>query len=128
MKLSPTTQYVLEAFIPYTKANLQLAYTPAIFFYELEKKCRTKQPTLKSAYYRALANGLLEIDDQGIPRLTAKGQHEVKPYTPKLLGKGSCLLVVFDIEESERFKRTHLRTLLRELSFKKVQRSVWMTH
>lgn len=106
---------------------MRLAFKPASFFYELEKKSRTKERTLRSAYYRAIKKGLLVIDDTGIPRLTAKGRHKIKPYKPARLAKDACLLVVFDILETERAKRNHLRALLRELSFKKVQQSVWMS-
>lgn len=126
-KLSPATKYLLEAFIPYTKANLKLVYKPSAFFDEHEKLSRTKQQTLKSAYYRAIKKGLLEVDNHGVPRLTAKGERVIKIYKPAKLPPEACLLVVFDIKEAERFKRNHLRALLRELSFNKVQQSVWMS-
>ncbi len=126
-QLSPSARYVLEALIPYSEANLRLAFKPASFFQILEKKSKTKQRTLRSAYYRAVQKGLLTIDDTGIPRLTAKGRHKIKPYNPVSLARNSCLLVVFDILETERAKRNHLRALLRELSFKKVQQSVWVS-
>jgi CRISPR-associated endonuclease Cas2 len=127
VSLSPSTKYVLEALIPYSRANLRLTYKPSTFFYELEKLSREKTRTLQSAYYRAIKKGLIELDDQGCPRLTEKGRLNIARYKPKTLGKDAYLVVVFDIDESDRFKRTHLRALLIELSFKKVQQSVWMT-
>ncbi len=126
-RINQSTKYILEAFIPYSRANLQLAFKPATFFRELEKISHTKRRTLQSAYYRAIKRGLLVIDDTGIPRLTTKGRHKVKAYSPSRLSKGACIIVVFDIPESERAKRSHLRALLRELSFTKVQQSVWMS-
>lgn len=35
-------------------------------------------------------------------------------------------MVIFDIPENERNLRDHLRLLLKELKFKKVQQSVWV--
>ncbi len=125
MRVSPTTKYLLQAFIPFTDANVRLSFKPSSFFYELEKKGRVKERSLRSAYYRAQQNGLLEIDQDGIPRLTAKGRAAAKVYTSSKLPKATRLLVIFDIPESERSKRDHLRSLLRELSFVKIQQSVW---
>ena len=125
--LSPTTKYVLKALIPYSKANLQLSFKPNYFFNELEKQSRTKERTLRSAYYRAVKQGLIQLDDNDVPRLTPKGLIATKAYKPIKLSKDACILLVFDIPESERAKRTHLRALLRELSFKMIQQSVWMS-
>lgn len=102
-----------------------LSFNPNKFFNEMEKKDKIKTTTSRSAYYRAIKSGLVEIDESGHPRLTDKGKRHVKPYKPKKLGKGAHLLVVFDVPEDRRVDRNHLRTLLHELSFKKVQQSVW---
>jgi DNA-binding transcriptional regulator PaaX len=119
-----STQYILEALIPYSKANMQLAFKPSRFFAELERLDRVKEQTAKTSFYRAVRKGLVELDDQGIPRLTNKGNRRVLPFSaPKL--KGAHLMIVFDIPEVDRWKRGHLRTLLLELSFKQVQKSVW---
>lgn len=125
-KYSSATQYVLSGLIPYTEANLKLTFKPSVFFNDLEKLDQIKagKKTLKSAYYRAIKQGLVEIDEQKIPRLTKKGLKKVKPYKPERL-KGSRLMVIFDIPEERRYKRNRLRTLLRELSFNQVQKSVW---
>lgn len=37
------------------------------------------------------------------------------------------MMVIFDIPENERHKRSHLRALLHELGFKKIQQSVWVS-
>ena len=124
-QLSPTTKHILKAFIPYTKSNLQLAFKPQVFFNELEKMGQGKKRSIKSAFYRAIKTGLIEIDDAGIPRLTKKGKLKIREYQPSKLSKNSHLLIIFDIPEDERVKRNHLRALLHELSFIKVQQSVW---
>lgn len=126
-RLSEPTKFVLEAFIPYTKANLLLSFKPSMFFDELEKKSGRHKRSLQSAYYRAIDRGLIEIDHQGIPRLTDKGHRKTKVYRPQRLKFGAHLIVIFDIPEEERYKRRRLRMLLRELSFRRVQQSVWET-
>lgn len=125
MRMSPTTKYLLKALIPYSKANMQLAFKPNAFFNELEKKDRINERSLRSAFYRAEKKGLLTMDADGIPRLTFKGIAATKTYRPSKLDNNAHLLLIFDIPESERTKRDHLRALLRELSFKKIQQSVW---
>jgi len=126
-KISPVTKYILESMIPYTDANLRLAFKPRSFFYELSKKNKIKEKTVQSAYYRAIRQGLLEMDGRNFPRLTEKGRARVQLFQPSTLPSGARLLVIFDIPESERHKRDHLRTLLRELAFEKIQQSVWAT-
>ncbi len=111
--------------MPYTKQNLNLAFRPHVFFNDLQKVSDVKRPTIESAYYRAIKSGLIEIDEFGHPRLTDKGRRSIQPYVPKQLSKGAHLLVIFDIPEDLRTARNHLRTLLHELSFEKVQQSVW---
>ncbi|OGL29293.1 CRISPR-associated endonuclease Cas2 [Candidatus Saccharibacteria bacterium RIFCSPHIGHO2_02_FULL_47_12] len=125
MRISPTTRYVLKALVPYSKANMQLSFSPNKFFNDLERLDRINERTLRSAFYRAQRKGLIKIDSEGIPRLTPKGLTATKTYKPTKLGKNAYILLIFDIPESERRKRDHLRALLRELSFKKIQQSVW---
>jgi DNA-binding transcriptional regulator PaaX len=125
-KYSSATHYVLSSLVPYTEANLKLAFKPNLFFNDLEKLDKIKKEKLRSAYYRALKQGLLELDNQAIPRLTHKGRKKLQPFRPKQL-KDAQLMIVFDIPEKERWKRHRLRLLLRELSFKQIQKSVWMS-
>jgi phenylacetic acid degradation operon negative regulatory protein len=119
--------YVLKGFIPYTEANLKLSYKPASFFNELERISKKNKGTLRSAYYRLIDKGYIELDECGIPRLTIKGQSHIKLYSPKVLGKGSLLFIIFDIPEEERSKRDRLRKILLELEFEMIQQSVWAT-
>lgn len=125
-KYKSTTHYLLAALIPYSEANLKLVFVPRAFFADLAKLDNIKQATLRSAYGRAIQQGLIEIDDHGVPRLTSKGQRKVRPYRSRKL-KDAKLMVIFDIPEVDRWKRRQLRALLRELSFKQEQKSVWTT-
>jgi DNA-binding transcriptional regulator PaaX len=127
-KPSETTKYILKAFIPYTEANLLLSFKPSLFFNELEKKTGQKRRSLESAYYRSKRKGLIELDKNKIPRLTDKGRRKAKLYKPTRLKFGAHLIIIFDIPEKERQKRRRLRLLLKELSFTKVQQSVWETN
>jgi DNA-binding transcriptional regulator PaaX len=127
-KYHSPTHYILSGLIPYTEANLKLAFAPNAFFNDLEKldTIKANKKALKSAYYRAIKKGLVKIDDSGIPRLTEKGLRKTKTFKPKKL-KGAKLMIIFDIPEEERPKRQRLRALLRELAFRQVQKSVWVS-
>lgn len=118
-------RYVLEGLVPYTEANLKLAFKPHAFFNDLERISQRKRRTLQNAYYKAQKDGLLVMDAAGVPRLTDKGRAKIAPYKPRALGKQARLVVIFDVPEIDRWKRRHLRLLLRELSFRQVQKSVW---
>lgn len=119
--------YVLWSMVPYSEPNLKLAFLPHMYFADLERISNKKKQTLKNAYYKAQKQGLIEMNSQNIPRLTEKGQKRIKPYKPEYLSKEAGLIVMFDIPEKERWKRDRLRTLLRELSFEQVQKSVWVS-
>lgn len=117
--------YILEALLPYSDANLKLVYKPHQFFYELERISNYKKRSLQNAFYSMCKKYLIEIEG-GFPRLTPKGYARLQVYKPEEL-QGSYLMIIFDIPESERNKRQKLRLLLRELKFKQVQKSVWIT-
>jgi DNA-binding transcriptional regulator PaaX len=119
--------YVLKGLIPYTEANLKLAFKPSAFFADLDQISRLKERTMKNAYYTACRQGLIELDDGGRPHLTDKGKRKLSVYQPRRLSGGVQLMVVFDIPERERWKRSRLRRLLVELDFKQIQKSVWVT-
>lgn len=121
--------YILESMIPFTEANLKLTFSPHRFFNDLESIERQKyrHATLRSAYYKARQEGLIVFDKQGIPRLTDKGRSHITPYIPQTLPNGAQLIVAFDIPESDRAKRNRLRTLLKELKFTQVQKSLWVS-
>lgn len=120
-------RYVVEALIPYTQANMKLAFKPNAFFDDLTRidKAKYSRSSVRSGYYRALKKGLIENQD-GVIVITEKGKNSLVPYRPQKLA-GSHILVVFDIAETERYKRRMFRLLLRELKFRKVQQSVWVT-
>lgn len=120
-------RYILEGLVPYTRTNLLLVYKPNRFFDELDKKSFRSRQTWRNAYWKAQKDGLIEFDDEGRPTLTQKGQQKLKPYKPVKFKNGAELMVIFDIPEDERRKRHHLRLLLRELKFKQVQKSVWVS-
>lgn len=117
--------YILIALIPYSRPNLKLVFFPNKFFDDLEKISKYKKSTLKKTYYRAHKSNLIKIDS-GKPALSKKGKTLVKIYQPTKL-KNAQLMVVFDIPETKRHKRRVLRTLLRELYFEQIQKSVWVT-
>lgn len=133
MRSSSPLEHVLKGLIPFTEENMLLAYKPNLFFNELEKidKKQHKKQTfsrsaLKMAYYRARQNGLWEMNANGFPCLTAKGEQKLQRYRPRKI-EGASLLVIFDIQEAYRSKRDELRRLLVALKFKQVQRSVWIS-
>lgn len=121
------TTYLLKALVPYSRSNLKLAFNSSAFFNDLSKTEKSNASAARNAYYRAIQKGLIEIDDDNIPRLTQIGRRKIAPFTAKKL-KGAQILVVFDIPEAERWKRDHFRCTLREFSFKKIQQSVWTSN
>lgn len=124
-----STHYVLSSLLPYAEANIKLVFRPSSFFNDLEKLDvhKAKRNTLISGYYRSIKDGLVATDDNGVPRLTEKGLAQLRRYEPKQLTGAASILVIFDIPEHERRLRQKLRTLLRELRFVQVQKSVWQT-
>lgn len=120
--------YILAGLIPYSEANIKLSFKPNAFFNDLEKLDRIKanKKALKATYYRAINKGYIKIDQQAAPVLTKKGKFKLALYAPKKL-KNAKLMVIFDIPELERAKRSYLRVLLRQLKFRQVQKSVWVT-
>lgn len=118
-------RYVLEALVPYTEANLKLAFSPHRFFNDLDRICDNKysRSSLSKAYYHARSTGLVDVNETGLS-ITNKGKQALSPYMPLRI-HGACVLVVFDIPEVERAKRRYLRTLLYELKFTRLQQSVW---
>ncbi len=131
-KLQPDSalKYLLEALIPYTNANLKLAFMPNLFFNDLENIAKTRKfnsGTYKNVYYKALKDGFIELNDGHQPRLTKQGTQLLHTFKPKKLARGACLMVVFDIPEAKRAKRSYLRRVLYELKFVQIQKSVWVS-
>lgn len=126
-KYKNSTQYVLSALVPYTESNLKLVFTPKRFFSDLNILDKNKEKTLKNAYYNCIKRGYVLLDElTGQPVITNKGLSKLKPYGSRRL-KGSNIMVIFDILETHRHKRRQLRTLLRQLEFEQIQKSVWST-
>lgn len=126
MKEKSATHYLLKSLIPYSEPNLKLVFKPSLFFADLAKISHAKQHTLKVAYNRAIQYGLIEVDASNIPRLTPKGQRKIAPFEALHL-QGASLMVIFDIPETDRWKRQQFRNILREFHFKQLQKSVWWT-
>ncbi len=123
-------RYVLESMIPYTRANIALAFRPNTFFNDLERIDRKREysrNTLRVAYYRAKRERLIAFDELGRVELTEAGVARLRPWEPKKL-IGSHVMVIFDIPETQRSKRNQLRMLLRELKFIQIQKSVWRSN
>ena len=120
-------RYVLESLIPYTEANIKLAFSPNRFFNDLEEIDRRRQysfSSVRQAYYRAKREGLIVIDAAGQAHVTDKAKAALKVYQPSKL-EGAQLVIIFDIPERFAMKRTRLRYILRELKFTPLQKSVW---
>ena len=104
---------------------------------EQEKKLRQR---LHSMFYKLERDGLLKrTDENGKPllNLTTKGERALEllkkeskntlptPAYEKRKGN-NAVIVIFDIPESERRKRNWLRSALKNLGFRLVQKSVWV--
>lgn len=121
-------RHILEAVVPFTEANLKLTFKPNTFFNDLEQIERQKysRDTLRRAYYEARRKNLIITNDDGSIVLSEDAKRKIVPFVPKML-KGAHVMVVFDVPETESYKRRWLRLLLRELKFVQVQKSVWMS-
>lgn len=120
------TRYVLESLIPFSNANLKLTFSPRRFFGELEKTRDYSSSTLRQAYYAARRKGLIQMDESGLPQLSDRAQQQIRNYAPKQLA-GARVMVIFDIPEERAYQRQWFRSLLRELKFEQIQKSVWMS-
>ncbi len=118
--------YVLIALIPYSKPNMLLAFKPHLFFNELEGISRYKQAVLRSAYWRAQREGLIE-QRQNLLVLSDKGRRKIAPFVAENL-QNSQLMVIFDIPEDQSLKRQKFRHILKTWRFRQVQKSVWATN
>ena len=128
-RCSEKTRYILKSLVPYTEANLKLTFSPHRFFNDLERidKEKFSLQTTKQAYYRMVKRGLIEHNVDGQLTLSDEAHRMLARYEPQKLAHGAKLLLIFDIPEHERAKRGHLRLLLKELRFEKIQQSVWQT-
>lgn len=104
-----------------------LAFKPSLFFYELSRISGHPEKTLRASFRRAKLSGLIQVDDAALPKLTAKGRLKAAPFVSKKLTHRGHLLVIFDIPEHRKGTRNEFRALLKNLGFKQVQQSVWVT-
>lgn len=115
--------FVLKGLMPYSRANMMLAFNPSRFFNELERLSNHKRKTLQAAYYRAEKRGLV----QDTCELSFDGWEKVLPFVAKKLQKDVVLMVIFDIPEDEASLRRAFRGYLKRLGFRQAQQSVWLS-
>lgn len=120
------TKELLLALIPYTKQNILLSFRPNQFFNELEETTRYPKPNLRSAYYRAIKEKLI-INEGNDLKISLKGRQIIQPFIAEKLSNNAKLMVIFDIPEEYAGRRQRLRNLLKQLGFKQIQLSVWMS-
>ena len=125
-KINSSTKYILSGLVPFTDANLKLAFKPNLFFNDLAKISGRKEATLRNEFYRLKAKGYFKVSDYKHIELSDKAILELQRYQPQQL-TNAVLMVIFDIPEVERSKRNYLRITLRQLKFEQVQKSVWVT-
>lgn len=117
--------YVLLGLVPYTRPNLLLTFKPGAFFAELAKRSGVQEKTLRRTYERARQQKLIAVDENTLT-LSLKARQKVQPFIASQLA-GAQLMVIFDIPETEAHRRRQLRSVLRELSFRPIQQSVWLS-
>lgn len=105
-------------------------------FQKTVEKMRDRQKTSK-LLYNLKTEGLIAETQNGEKRmlkLTRKGRLKVKSLKEERVNKtkykpggfDELKIVIFDIPETERLKRHWLRSVLKRLEFKMVQKSVWV--
>lgn len=114
---------VLKAFIPYSRNNLMLSYSPNKFFTELEAKTGSSKRTISSTLSRAKRDNLIFEQDNMIG-LTWRGKIKAA-YKPTIKNPNGLTLVIFDIPEEQKQDRYLLRCYLKMMNFKLIQKSVW---
>lgn len=121
-----SAHYILKALIPYTEANLLLSYKPNLFFNELERISNKNRRTLENEFYRLKRDGYIQQTVDSV-RLTDEGLAQLELFEPKHIEGDAKLMIIFDIPENLRHKRDALRSTLKLLRFRQVQKSVWLT-
>jgi hypothetical protein len=117
---------LLLALVPYTRQNTLLVFKPNQFFNELERNSGYPKDKLRKTYYRAKQEKIITID-RDRPILSLKGRQIVQPFIANKLSNNAQLMVIFDIPEEYAGRRQRLRNLLKQLDFKQIQLSVWMS-
>lgn len=112
--------------MPFSDENLMLSFKPKQFFYELSRISGYSENTLRDTMSRAVRDGLI-IRENLTLTLTEKGMKKARPFIATKLPRESKLLVVFDIPEYRTSMRHEFRNLLKQLDFRYVQQSVWVS-
>ncbi len=104
-------------------------------------KTHSKRNTIATTIWRLKKQGFIKTDSQGEWHTTERGKEylkkalsENKIFKPKYGGYDSHqlqmrkdpVIVIFDIPERQKIKRGWLRTELKILGFKQLQKSVWI--
>lgn len=125
-------EYLLLSMIPYSKQNIDLMTNR----HELLKIALDEYGAKENSFYvtmnRAKKNGYLEeveIKGQKNLHLTMKGRIKILKSqfkNKKEKWDEKWRIIIFDIPEQQRKSRDFLRSVLRDLGFKKYQLSVWV--
>ena len=115
--------FVLLGLVPYTRQNLLLTFKPSAFFAELARQSGIPEKTLRRSYQRAVQRKLITVSADKLD-LSLKARQSIQPFIATQL-PGAQLMVIFDIPEDQAHLRRQLRSVLRELSFRPIQQSVW---
>ncbi len=59
------------------RSESQTYLRPSAFSRDISDLSDAKRAAIRSAYYRALKEQLVKLDDQGLPHLTEKGLHKI---------------------------------------------------
>ncbi|OGZ53223.1 MAG: CRISPR-associated endonuclease Cas2 [Candidatus Ryanbacteria bacterium RIFCSPLOWO2_01_FULL_48_26] len=96
---------------------------------------------LRKRYYTMIWNlkkdGLLSSDIHGFFKITSRGKQKLAALQKRSVDQlpfpmyqesvsGNIIIVIFDIPERERRKRSWLRLVLKNLGLKMIQKSVWI--
>ena len=122
--------FILKALVPYTEANMMLAFKPSRFFTELERISEYKRRSLENAFYQAQRQEFIKFKlqkDLKILEITKNGQRLIRPFVAEKFSRGGKLMIVFDIPEEMSASRNRLRRVLKSWNFYQVQKSVWVT-
>lgn len=116
--------YVLQALVPFSDANIKLAFKPHLFFRDLDRIANKPKKRFERAYDRALKTGLIQGQLGGV-HVTPQARALLAQFNPYLLDSGIKFMIIFDIPEKDKIKRQALRRVLRRLDFTCLQKSVW---
>jgi phenylacetic acid degradation operon negative regulatory protein len=127
-----TLEYLLLAFVPFSGPNTDLLYRRGRFMRKISGMTGSSVNSIESTITRAKKNGYLEeVEEKGREGLKITNKGRVKILKLLISDKkekwdDQWRIIVFDIPENKRKTRDNFRRILKELRFKKMQRSVWI--